>query len=128
MNDPKTAPAFSRLRYAVISTVRPEEPNLSPIERAASALIGSALTLWALRRAPFALLLALLGGGLLVRAISGNCSLYRALGISTAPDDYVSVTGSVVPDEIDHLHHSDDPVEYSSEDSFPASDPPAFNA
>ena len=72
--------------------------NVSTEERIASAVIGVAL--------------AIGGAVLLVRAATGSCGLYRALGISTAED----------PPQ----RRRRDPVSLASEDSFPASDPPSW--
>lgn len=59
--------------------------NVGDGERAASALGGAALVLYGLsRRTPLGLGLALLGGGLLYRGMSGHCDVYGALGASTA--------------------------------------------
>lgn len=127
-NSSQVALSLDQLRGGVVVLASQPELNVGQIERVISALVGSTLTLLALRRAPLALLLALLGGGLLLRALSGRCSIYQALGISTATQDETIDAVIAVPAEPDHLPHSDDPVDYSSEDSFPASDPPAFNA
>ena len=72
--------------------------NLSTSERIASATVGA--------------LLAVAGAALLLRGLTGFCGLYRALGISTAARS-------------DNPARRD-PVSQTSEDSFPASDPPSW--
>ncbi|AGY58791.1 SRPBCC family protein [Gloeobacter kilaueensis] len=59
--------------------------NVGEGERWVSLGSGAVLTLYGLSRGNFGgFLLALLGGGLIYRGASGNCQLYRALGVSTA--------------------------------------------
>jgi len=59
--------------------------NVGSAERVASVLGGSALTTYGLRRKDLVgTALALLGGYLLERGISGRCAAYDALGVSTA--------------------------------------------
>lgn len=61
--------------------------NVHTGERVASALLGGAALAWAAARPPGpAWAAALLGGGLLQRAITGHCQLYGALGVSTRED------------------------------------------
>jgi uncharacterized membrane protein len=58
--------------------------NVHPIERAVSAAGGSALLLMALRRRSISgLALAIAGGSLFYRGVTGHCSMYKALGIDT---------------------------------------------
>ncbi len=63
--------------------------NVSTPERFASAVGGGALAAFGLSRGGIGgLTMALVGGGLLHRAVTGNCLAYGALGINTArPDD-----------------------------------------
>jgi len=59
--------------------------NVSGAERWASLLAGTGLTAFGiLRRDWTGAALALAGGALVYRGASGNCALYRALGLSTA--------------------------------------------
>lgn len=57
--------------------------NVAPGERLASTVLGGALVIAGARRGSLAGLgVAALGGGLLYRGISGQCSLFRFLGIN----------------------------------------------
>ena len=62
--------------------------NVGETERWASALGGGALTLYGLSRinSPAGMILAALGGCLLYRGVTGRCSMYSALGVTTAPE------------------------------------------
>jgi uncharacterized membrane protein len=83
-------------------------------ERWASAIVGGALTLYGLaRRSVAGGLAAALGAGLLYRGVGGRCPMYQALDIDT--------TGRRA-----QPRSPDDVVEAASEDSFPASDAPAW--
>jgi uncharacterized membrane protein len=62
------------------------EENVSQSERAASLLAGAWMVAWGLvraRRWPLSLLVALAGGSLMRRGITGQSALYRALAIDT---------------------------------------------
>jgi len=62
--------------------------NVSGIERWASLLAGTGLTVYGiLQRSPRGAVLALAGGALVLRGATGNSALYRALGLSTARKD-----------------------------------------
>lgn len=59
--------------------------NVHSAERAASAVAGGMLALWGLREGSLlGILFAVAGGSLLYRGLTGHCSLYQALGMSTA--------------------------------------------
>lgn len=61
--------------------------NVGTRERWLSALGGGALTMYGLRRRGVAgTALAALGSGLVARAATGRCAVYRALGIGAAPE------------------------------------------
>lgn len=63
--------------------------NVGAIERFASATAGAAALTYGLRSRDGAHLAMLaLGGGLLYRALTGNCSCYSALGLSSAERDH----------------------------------------
>jgi uncharacterized membrane protein len=74
-------------RYAMGSgkTARSSKTNIGNGERLASIFTGAALALYGLsRRNAGGTALALAGGGLLARGLSGFSLLYRAMGIDTA--------------------------------------------
>ena len=86
--------------------------NVASWERWASLAGGAALLAAAARRPSPASVALAVGGALLIeRGLTGQCALYRALGCSTRRAD---------------LPHRDDAVHTASDDSFPASDPPAW--
>jgi uncharacterized membrane protein len=64
------------------------DTNVGTIGRWGSLIGGAALVAYALkRRSPGSAALALVGGGLVYRGMTGSCQLYRALGINTAAAD-----------------------------------------
>jgi uncharacterized membrane protein len=77
------------------SILQSSERNVGTVERWASVVVGSALTVWGLRaRDAAGIALAALGGAIAWRGASGRCPVYGALGVSTAgeaDDDNVSV-------------------------------------
>lgn len=92
------------------------EANVGTAERIGSALAGAMLIGRALVRPSFGRILVAFGGAaLLQRGLSGNCAVYRALGLDTAAGDQATRNAIAA-----------DPVDSASEDSFPASDPPSW--
>jgi uncharacterized membrane protein len=93
------------------------QQNVGVAERWASAIGGGALALYGLirgltRRSIPGALLAALGASLAYRGIGGRCPVYSAFGIDT--------THAAGRSRGDHIVHE------ASEDSFPASDAPAW--
>jgi uncharacterized membrane protein len=85
--------------------------NITTFERIGSVVAGTALILRALGRPTLGrMMLAIGGAALLQRGITGHCTAYQTLGISTA-----------LREESEF-----DAVCTASEDSFPASDPPSW--
>ncbi len=75
----------SRIDTAHQTTAPSDYVNIGEIERLASTLGGAALVLYGLtRRSPASLGLALLGGALAYRGVTGHCSTYAALGVNHA--------------------------------------------
>jgi len=67
--------------------------NVGDNERILSALGGAAFVLYGLkRRSPAGLALALLGGGLVYRGVTGHCNVYEALDVNTAQDSGSGIT------------------------------------
>lgn len=61
------------------------EINISQPERVASVLGGSLLTLIGLRRrSTFGAFVAVMGGSLVYRGLTGHCATYAAIGKNTA--------------------------------------------
>jgi len=87
-----------------------ERRNVGPTERWVSMIAGGALALYGLARRSLAGgVLTALGAGLAYRGVTGHCPVYETLGIDTA--------GARI---------DDGRVQEASEDSFPASDAPAW--
>jgi uncharacterized membrane protein len=90
--------------------------NVGDAERIGSTIAGLVLISRAVAKPTLGrIVLAVVGGALLQRGVTGHCSMYKALDIDTMgvrrkPRNAVG----------------DDPVTSASEDSFPASDPPSW--
>lgn len=91
-------------------TMTSQSGNLSTGERAASALIGVALSIVTLtaKGRVFGAVCGVLAGGLLARAAAGHCGIKAALQGHTTRGDRLSRA-----------------VDESLQETFPASDPPA---
>jgi uncharacterized membrane protein len=77
IGEPNLAPSM----YAAGYRPAAGEVNVSMDERLATGLAGGALALFGLTRGSLkGVALALLGGGLAYRALSGHCPMYQALG------------------------------------------------
>lgn len=93
-------------------------PNINETERLLSLVGGGVLALYALRRAPLALLAAGVAAGLLLRGTTAHCMLYEALGISTVNQPNRQQA---------ELHAADRMIDNAMEETFPASDPPGWH-
>jgi hypothetical protein len=113
------------LDWAEVSVIQAEgiNVNVGQSERVASVLAGTMLVLWGLaRRSVLSGFGAVFGAGLIQRGVTGKCSVYRRLGIDTACSPAAEV-GSNAREACDF----EDLVDETSDESFPASDPPSFS-
>src|SRR5574340_153121 len=70
--------------------------NLSAAERVASVFSGGALSVWGIRRkSPLGFALAALGAEFVRRGATGQCYMYKMLGVRTAPLGQGAATTSV---------------------------------
>jgi hypothetical protein len=104
--------------------------NVGGAERAASIAGGAALIVGGLTwPSPLRSLLALGGAALLLRGFTGHCALYHGLGIDRSD----SRARGAAPERTYGYgkrgeHSLQDMVDSSSDDSFPASDAPAWTS
>ena len=102
-----------------------ELPNIGDRERVASMLGGAVLILNGLvRPSGWHTLLALGGVELMRRGITGRSNLYRVLGVDRDVDRLARDARSEAPERRRPVHA--DHVDRTVDDSFPASDPPAW--
>jgi hypothetical protein len=100
--------------------------NVGTTERWLSILGGAVLIMRGMNRPSMANALLGLGGvGLVYRGVTGHCPAYEALGIDHS--DEAGVRRQRPPTlEGSGRRSIRDEIEKASEDSFPASDPPAW--
>lgn len=72
----------------------PQRPvNISETERWAVGIGGGLLALYGIsKRGLGGTIMALFGGSLIYRGVSGHCEVYKALGINTSPNDRPNVS------------------------------------
>jgi hypothetical protein len=105
--------------------------DLTARERAVSAILGTALSLWALRRGNVALrsIAGITGTALLARGIAGHCGIKAALAGEVSLWDGLREQWRRLTLQLPTIYpvntQMQDAVDTSSRDSFPASDAPA---
>ena len=111
--------------------IKEQTGNLTSQERAVSAILGAALSLWALRRGNVAVrsLAGITGSALLARGIAGHCGIKAALAGDISIRDGLREQwrrmSLHLPTAYPANAEPSDAVDTSSQDSFPASDAPA---
>lgn len=72
----------------------PRPVNVGTLERWASLIGGGALVLYGLRRSLGSLAVAVGGGALIYRALTGHCPVYQAMGTDTTHSSVPTATSS----------------------------------
>jgi len=99
--------------------------NISGAERVVSIAGGAALIVGGLTRpSPLRTLLAVGGAALLLRGVTGHCAAYHALGIATGARRFAPQPTYGFGKRGENSLR--DEIDATSDDSFPASDPPAW--
>jgi hypothetical protein len=134
-------------RFSAIPSLLPLGPvNVGQAERLMSGILGAVLLGAGLRRGRGGAGLALLGGALLARGVSGHCPVYQAIAPhrqfgeaarqALGNPEHREARSPAVAETVGGPHPAAMPagpagetaseVEVASELSFPASDPPSF--
>lgn len=106
-------------------------PNVGQTERLVSGLVGGTLAAGGIRHlgSLSGLMLVSIGSALLFRSVTGYCSMYDALGVSTVePPAKSTGLGALQDEQLAKARKMPDEVLDSSVGSFPASDPPSWTA
>ncbi len=109
--------------------------NVNQTERLASLVGGGVLAVLGMRRSGMAgTAMALAGGALVVRGLSGYCPVYTLLETDDERLDAAIPTQDVEEGRNKFARHPgdiysdcDESVDETSKESFPASDPPSFS-
>jgi hypothetical protein len=102
--------------------------NIDGAERAVSLAGAAALIVGGVKcPAPVGTLLAFGAAALLLRGLTGHCAVYHALGIDHSRDEHEHRPKTYGYGKRGE-HSLQDEVDASSDDSFPASDPPAWTS
>lgn len=103
-------------------------PNVGAAERMASGLGGAALILNGIfRPSAFRTVLALGGVALLQRGLTGNCGVYRVLGIDRSEQARLAPEKTYGTGKRGERSIGEE-IDAAVEHSFPASDPPSWTS